>query len=201
MWAALQRALAKEPGLAALRYPIWSPQHRCHHEADVLLLHPRWGLVVLEVKGFQAGDVAQVCGQVWTLAGRLGRARQVEPVAQAKAQMFAWKQHFEAAGWRLWGTAVVVLPCMSREAWLAAGFGADPSRPAMLFEEDLAPSRLGPALAKLCAEAKAPAPEALAAAMASLTLGAPPRPRWGRALLALGLAIALLGLGWGLLGG
>lgn len=192
--------MAKEPGLAALRYPIWSEKHRTHFEPDLLLLHPRWGLVVVEVKGFRIADVAKVSGQVWTLASGL-YAKEHDPTAQAKAQMYAWVDHFKAHGVAFRGTPVVALPRIRRAEWARAGFDADPSKPFLLFEEDLAPSALGDRLEAFCAGHRQPEAEAFAKALKSLELLNPHRHRWprrlARGLWPLWLALALLAVGAG----
>ncbi len=140
-WDALQRAFAHDMGIAYYRYPIWREGAEKHLEPDVLLIHPKYGAFVLEVKGVTIRDIARIDGHTWTM--RQGfYAQSIQPVFQVEDQAYAVKgrleKHRDLRG-LLKYHARVILPFIQKCEWLDAGF--EPLE-LLWFKDDLEPHHL-----------------------------------------------------------
>jgi hypothetical protein len=92
VWNAIRRAFAGEPGAAYYRYHIFPRDARFGREPDILVLHRRLGVIVLECKGCGVGNVAAVNGTEWVMRDWYGD--RMFPVLQAEEQMFAVENRF-----------------------------------------------------------------------------------------------------------
>lgn len=147
VWNHLKEALRHEEGFAFLRYPIFPDEADYRFEPDILLLHRQWGLIVIEVKGCRAEQVAGLDGHVWRMADWY---REHEtPAAQAEKQMFALKRHFRHLTDRLRTHALVALPQVTDEEWAERGFDALPCNPRIIHQNHLTPARLRKRLQEL----------------------------------------------------
>lgn len=152
VWQRLKEALANEPGYACLRYPIFASHRGRRHEPDIVLLHPRWGFVVIEVKGCRADQVKALTGHEWHMEN--WHCEVEAPYDQAQKQMWAMRRHFDRYALlrdRLPTTALVALPFVSESEWAERGFAQLPCNPGILHQNQLTPARLRRRLEELVA--------------------------------------------------
>jgi hypothetical protein len=180
VWASLKEAFKGDPGVAYYRYPIFARGGRRHREPDILLVHPRLGLWVIECKGCETRNVAAVLGHEWRM--RDWYEETATPPAQAEDQMFAVKNRYaERRETRdlLRFHFRVALPYVRRDEWRQRGFDGLTGE-AVLLREDLGPKALREALERGAASCpqKPLTPEEWGWATAVLRgeLPGPPRP-------------------------
>lgn len=150
VWNHLKEALRAEEGFAFLRYPVFPEEEAFRFEPDILLLHRQWGLVVIEVKGCRADQVASLDGHVW----RMNNWYQPHetPFEQAQKQAFALRRHFHgnpALAARLRTHALVALPFVTEDEWRERGFTGLPCNPRIIHQNQLTPARLRKRLQEL----------------------------------------------------
>jgi|WetSurMetagenome_2_1015567.scaffolds.fasta_scaffold764497_2 hypothetical protein len=64
LWDSMKKAFANEPEFAWHRYLITSMSGP-RFEPDILILHPAWGLNVIEIKGCFMKNIEAIDGPVW----------------------------------------------------------------------------------------------------------------------------------------
>jgi superfamily I DNA and RNA helicase len=156
-WGALKDAFGPaDAGVAFRRYPVVDDADgRFDREIDVLLLTREHGLVVLEVKGYTAEQIARIEGERWVLSGT--RQDAAAPYTQVREQGFRLLSHFtkepslmdQRANCVVAMHPVVVLPNVTREAWRARGFESIPASPRVVTGDELTPAALRDRFASL----------------------------------------------------
>ncbi len=152
VWASLKQAFRGEPGVAYYRYHIFPRGRQRHREPDVLVLHPEFGVVVIECKGCRIGNVAAIQGSEWVMRDWYEESE--APLEQAQEQMFAVKRRYdERRETRDLVTFhfAVALPLVKRAEWVARGYDRLTGN-AVLLREDLYPGTIRDTLARLAAE-------------------------------------------------
>ena len=135
MWDAIKDAFRRDAGVAFYRYSVKAKHNGVHYEPDTLVVLRERGVVVLECKGIRLEQLTEVQGQAWYL--RDSYSDQINPIAQVQKQMYAVKDRVlkvpslrSPVRFHAW----VVLPFITRAAWIGAGL---PEQSMVLFQEDL----------------------------------------------------------------
>ena len=151
IWEALKDAFeASEPGYCWHRYPITSMSGP-RLEPDLVILHPQWGLNVIEVKGCFLANIEAIEGYLWYM--RNWYDDQISPTQQAEKHMWAIVDRLKAFKYgllraetgdcKLTHRAFVGLPFITEPEWKKK-FGNHISAPKweVIFSTDLDPDRL-----------------------------------------------------------
>jgi len=86
VWKYLKIALAKEKGTCYHRFPIFSAD-RSRREPDILILHPQWGLYVVNCKGYKIENIEKIDDPIWKMEN--WQSTQETPVSEAEDQLWA----------------------------------------------------------------------------------------------------------------
>jgi len=122
-------------GTAFYRYPIFTKMGEIRSEPDILILHRKLGILIIECKGCVIGNIADIQGHEWTM--RNWYKETMTPVIQAEDQMYAVKNKLD--GLRetrnlMYLTFKVALPFVKRNEWKNRGFS---SEEVILYGDDL----------------------------------------------------------------
>lgn len=145
VWEWLKEAFKDEEGVAYYRYPIFTKTGRLNREPDILMLHRKLGLWVIECKGCSIGNINSIQGHEWQMNNWY---RETDtPVAQAEDQMFAIKNKLterrETRGLVSSFNFRVALPNIKQEEWELKSFNQLPStQGVVLVYENLTPAAL-----------------------------------------------------------
>lgn len=155
VWDRLKSALNSEDyGVAYHKYPIIDKGgDRFDHEPDIVLFHQTYGLVVIEVKGYQIDHIDRIEGHTWYLDGITQNTSR--PHAQARSQANFLRSFFVREndlvgerGCKVPINQLVALPNITRKEWDQAGFDG-PAAPQVILADDLTPVALRDSLADL----------------------------------------------------
>ncbi|MEL7078654.1 MAG: hypothetical protein AAFY50_06305 [Cyanobacteria bacterium J06648_1] len=151
LWQALQSALEQEPGRAYLGFRPRHPNGRIIKESDVLIIHPEYGICVIECKGCQIEEIDYIDGDEWHMKEGW-YSKTMQPLNQAKDAVFAVKKEVDdfikykldrPQALYINNTHLVALPCITRQQWLEREFNELPTlRGAVLLQEDLTPENI-----------------------------------------------------------
>ncbi|MFH1909556.1 MAG: NERD domain-containing protein [Chloroflexota bacterium] len=147
LWESIKSAFATtEPGYCWHRYPITS-RSGPRLEPDLLILHPQWGLNVIEVKGCSINHIEAIEGHIWYMTG--WTSSEIEPYDQAQKHMWAILDRLKgykygllrdetSGNCRIAGRAFVGLPFITEQEWRKR-FGEHLSAPKweLVFSTDL----------------------------------------------------------------
>ncbi|MDL0126420.1 NERD domain-containing protein [Halobacterium salinarum] len=148
VWERLKAAFDNDDyGVAYHKYPIIDKGgNRFDHEPDIVLLHREYGLVVIEVKGYQIDQIDRIEGHTWYLDGISQRT--AKPHAQARSQanflrsFFVREQELMGErGCKIPVNQLVALPNITRDDWDEAGFDG-PAAPQIITKDELTPAAL-----------------------------------------------------------
>lgn len=145
VWDRLKRCFTPDDvGVCYYRFPIVD-EHSAEldREADFVLLHQRYGLVVLECKGYTIDQIESIEGARWNLSGTSQEA--AAPYSQARDHGFRIRSPMmrepslvdERGNCHIVMTPLVALPNVSRDEWEASGFSDLPSAPRVILRDDL----------------------------------------------------------------
>jgi len=149
-WDALKVAFDAEPGYCWHRYPITSMSGP-RLEPDVLILHPQWGLNVIEVKGCFISNVESIDGPTWYM--RNWYEDEISPLQQAEKHMWAIVDRMkefrnrilreENGDCRVTHRAFVAVPFINEQEWQRR-FKNNLAAPKweLIFSTDLTPEQL-----------------------------------------------------------
>lgn len=145
IWKYLKIALAKEEGICYHRYPLISAD-RSRREPDILILHPKWGLYVINCKGYKIEDIDRIYDSNWILTN----GTQDTPLDQADDQMWfvAGKFRNESALRKkrediIQGHVFIGLPFITYAEWKAKGLDSPKdSSLSIIFGDYLEPEAL-----------------------------------------------------------
>lgn len=155
LWEAMKEAFASEPGYCWHRYPITSMSGP-RLEPDILVLHPQWGLNVVEVKGCSISNIEAIDGPVWFMKNWY--EDEIAPLQQAEKHMWAIVDRLkefrygilrEKSGYcKVTHKAFVGLPFITEQEWQSR-FAENISAPKWeaIFSTDLEPDKLRQRLA------------------------------------------------------
>jgi len=89
VWDRLKRCFtATDIGVAYYRFPIIDGQNNdLDREADFVVLHRKYGLVVIECKGYEIDHIDSIDGAKWSLSGTTQDA--TAPYSQARDHGFS----------------------------------------------------------------------------------------------------------------
>jgi len=155
VWERLKAALsADENGVAYHQYPIVDKGgDKFDHEPDIVLLHPEFGLIVIEVKGYKINHINRIEGHTWHLQN-IGQIRS-KPHQQARNQALFLRRFFMSEpslsgldGCRIPANTFVALPNITRAEWEERGFDG-PAEPKTLLSDDLTPTSLRDSLSNI----------------------------------------------------
>lgn len=151
LWTALKEAFENsETGYCWYRHPITSMSGP-RLEPDLLILHPGWGLNVIEVKGCFISNIETIEGHEWYM--RNWYKDQIAPLYQAEKHMWAivdrlkeFRYGFlrsETGDCKITHRAFVGLPFITEQEWREK-FGNHISAPKWetIFSTDLEPEKL-----------------------------------------------------------
>lgn len=145
IWKYLRIALAKEDGICYHRYPLISAD-RSRREPDILILHPKWGLYVINCKDYKIEEIDGIDDSTW----KLSDGTQETPLDQAEDQMWfviGKFRHESTLRIRrtdlIQGHVFIGLPFITRAEWNKKGlnFPKDSSL-SIIFGDDLDPEAL-----------------------------------------------------------
>ncbi|MEZ3170133.1 NERD domain-containing protein [Halorubrum sp. RMP-47] len=138
----------EQNGIGFYKFPVVDKAgERFEREPDFIILHKKYGLVVIEVKGYQINHIDEIIGQNWILQGTTQQESQ--PFSQAREQSLFLKSHFtrersllnERNQCLVSCNAVVALPNITQEEWEKAGHDTNPAT-RVLLADDLTPKSL-----------------------------------------------------------
>lgn len=138
-WEALQQRFADEVCLAYWRYPLFSHVGMHRKEPDILLLHPQYGVVVIEVKALTIDQIVGIDGHLWRYQHFYRDSG--NPYEQAEAHLFAFlamSDREPSLRRKIHGQALVALPNITRSQWQKKSFDQHPCCPPILFKDDIA---------------------------------------------------------------
>ena len=145
VWEWLKEAFKDEEGVAYYRYPIFTRTGKLNREPDILMLHRKLGLWVIECKGCSIDNINGIQGHEWQMSNWY---RETDtPVAQAEDEMFAIKNKLterrETRGLISSFNFRVALPKVKQKDWESKGFHQLPStQGVVLVYENLTPVAL-----------------------------------------------------------
>jgi hypothetical protein len=137
VWMAIRASLDKEHGSALYRVPVVSKGGFVCYEPDIILISGSGTPVVVECKGCRLEQIVKIAGGSWHMSDDWYR-RFERPIGQARDQALALRQLFRDQG--IDGVsvrAIVALPFVMREEWMASPHAASGIDQAILFAEDL----------------------------------------------------------------
>lgn len=150
VWERLKRCFTVDDvGVCYYRFPIVDQGNdEFDREADFVILHRRYGLVVIECKGYQIDHVEAIEGARWSLRGTA--QDHAAPYSQARDQGFRIRSPMmrepslvdERGNCHITMTPLVALPNVTREEWSARGFDDLPSAPRVILQDDLTKTAL-----------------------------------------------------------
>jgi superfamily I DNA and RNA helicase len=155
VWDRVKSAFGSEDyGVAYHKYPIIDKGgNRFDHEPDIVLLHQKYGLVVIEVKGYHINHIDRIEGHTWYLEGTAQRT--AKPHAQARSQANFLRSFFVREeglmgerGCKIPVNQLVALPNVTRREWEQSDFDG-PAAPKVITEDDLTPASLRRSFEKL----------------------------------------------------
>ncbi len=157
VWDRLKGCFTPEDvGVCYYRYPIVDQQNDdLDREADFVVLHRRYGLVVIECKGYRIDHIESIEGSRWSLRGTT--QEYAAPYSQARDHGFRLRSPMmreptlvdERGNCHITMTPLVALPNVGREEWVERGFDDLPSAPRVLLRDDLTKSSLREAFESL----------------------------------------------------
>lgn len=136
-------------GVCYYQFPIVdSGSNELDREADFLLLHQEYGLVVVECKGYTIDQIGAIEGNTWELRGTSQEI--ATPLSQARDHGFRVRGPMtqerslmdDRGNCEVVFSPLVALPNVSREEWEARGFDETPPADRVLVREDLRPATL-----------------------------------------------------------
>ncbi|MFD1586758.1 NERD domain-containing protein [Halorientalis brevis] len=171
VWDRLKRCFGPaDVGVAYYRFPIIDEHNEdLDREADFLLLHKDYGLIVIECKGYRIEHLDRIEGATWILQN-MGQDR-AAPYSQARDQGFRVRSQMmretelmdDQGQCSVVLTPIVALPNITRDEWEAHGFADLPSSPRVLCQDDLTPQSLRERLADVLGETELSVDEYLSA--------------------------------------
>jgi len=145
VWDRLKRCFtATDIGVAYYRFPIIDGQNNdLDREADFVVLHRKYGLVVIECKGYEIDHIDSIDGAKWSLSGTTQDA--TAPYSQARDHGFRIRSPMmrepsladERGNCHIVMSPVVALPNVTRAEWEHRGFDTLPSSPRVILQDDL----------------------------------------------------------------
>ncbi|NEQ88353.1 MAG: hypothetical protein F6K26_53050, partial [Moorea sp. SIO2I5] len=124
VWDAIKQQFNDQPGYCWHRYPITSYSGP-RLEPDIIIIHPEWGLIVIEVKGCYLQNIESIEGYTWYM--REWYKEEIEPYDQAQKHMWAiidrlkqFNHGFlrdEQGNCKITGKAFVALPYVREPLW------------------------------------------------------------------------------------
>ncbi|NES44043.1 MULTISPECIES: nuclease-related domain-containing DEAD/DEAH box helicase [unclassified Moorena] len=124
VWNAIKRQFNEQPGYCWHRYPITSYSGP-RLEPDIIIIHPEWGLIIIEVKGCYLEDIEAIEGHTWYMQDWY--KDEIEPYDQAQKHMWAILDRLkqfnhgflrnEQGNCKIAGKAFVALPYVSEPLW------------------------------------------------------------------------------------
>lgn len=152
LWRALKNAFEKtETGYCWHRHPITS-RNGPRLEPDFVILHPRWGLNVIEVKGCSIEHIETIEGHTWYMSDGWYE-EEMQPYEQAEKHMWAIVDRLKEfkhgvlrdqnGNCKVASRAFVGLPVVNEQEWRQR-FGSHISAPKweLVFSTDLSPEAL-----------------------------------------------------------
>ncbi|WP_207587420.1 NERD domain-containing protein [Halomontanus rarus] len=157
VWDRLKRCFtANDIGVCYYRYPIVDQQNdELDREADFVLLHRRYGLVVVECKGYRIDHIESIEGAKWSLTG-IGQDH-AAPYSQARDHGFRIRSPMmreqslvdERGNCHIVMSSLVALPNITRSEWEDRGFDRGPSAPRVVCRDELTSAAFRDALESL----------------------------------------------------
>ncbi|SFS68647.1 NERD domain-containing protein [Halostagnicola kamekurae] len=145
VWDRLKRCFtADDIGVCYYRFPIVDQQNNdLDREADFVVLHRKYGLVVIECKGYKIDHIRSIEGAKWTLSGISQDT--AAPYSQARDHGFRLRSPMmrerslvdERGNCDIVMTPIVALPNVTRAEWKRRGFDTLPSTPRVILQDDL----------------------------------------------------------------
>lgn len=135
-------------GIGFYKFPVVDRAgKRFDREPDFVILHKEYGLVIVEVKGYQIDHIDDIIGQTWLLKNI--SQDESHPFTQARDQGFFIQSHFSREAMlrdnrgncKVPMNPIVALPNITREEWQKAGHDASPST-RVLLADDMTPASL-----------------------------------------------------------
>lgn len=148
LWNALKVALANEPGRAYFGYTPRDNNGLIIKEADVLLIHPQFGICIIECKGCRIDQIDSINGDVWNMIDWY--QTKMQPLKQAEKAMYAVQNEIKkflkqeiGRPLKINYSHLAALPFITRQEWLDEEYDdLAQIRGAVLLEEDLTPEKL-----------------------------------------------------------
>ncbi|QTL97570.1 DUF4145 domain-containing protein [Iocasia frigidifontis] len=143
-WDAVRKSFSGRDCIAYWRYPIFSKRGENREEPDILIADKEFGLIVLEIEGYQLDDIAEVTADNWQF--KKTESNDCPPY-KVEDQLYAVKGLCQSDRTlrRISGRAAVVLPNITKKEWQKKGYPVDH----IIFAEGLGRKSLFKELAAL----------------------------------------------------
>jgi len=149
LWNALKVALTDEPdGRAYFGYTPRDENGLIIKESDVLIIHPEFGICVIECKGCQIHHIEEIIGDDWLMNGWYKKT--ISPLKQAEKAMYAVQNEINkflkkeiGRPLRINYSHLVSLPFVTHQEWLEDEYDELAHlRGSILLKEDLEPEKI-----------------------------------------------------------
>lgn len=123
LWESLKKALESEPGFAWHKYPITNISGP-NLQPDIVILHPRLGINVIEVKSCQIQNIEAIEGSIWYMTD--WEIDNIAPLEQATKHMFTIRDKMrdfrselrtDTGDCKIVAKAFVGLPFITEQDW------------------------------------------------------------------------------------
>lgn len=138
IWQACKNAFSGRQCIGFWRYPIFSKLGEKRKEPDILIIDRELGVIVIEVKNIEIGQIQAIEGHSWTYNNFYEKSG--NPYAQAEDYLFAIlgrNDREQKLRRQVRGRALVALPNISESEWKAKNLDQNPSCPPILFANQL----------------------------------------------------------------
>lgn len=138
VWKSLTQAFAHDACLAYWRYPLFSNVGERRKEPDILMLHQRLGIIIIEVKGLTIDQIHSIDGHRWSYNHFYKDCG--NPYEQAENHLYNFLSMADRQPEirrRVAGRALVALPNIYRHEWKDKGFDQLACCPPIIFKDDL----------------------------------------------------------------
>ena len=138
VWKSLTQAFAHDVCLAYWRYPLFSNVGERRKEPDILMLHQRLGIIIIEVKGLTIDQIHSIDGHQWNYNHFYEDCG--SPYEQAENHLYNFLSMADRRPEirrRVTGRALIALPNISKRQWEDKGFDQHPCCPPIIFKDDI----------------------------------------------------------------
>lgn len=120
-------------------YDLFHENFSGKREIDILLLHRKYGVIVIEVKGLHIKNIKEITGNDWICPNFYDKSG--NPYKQGEKQIRLLMEKLEKTdsdlAKKLGQRVIVALPLITNEEWESHEFHNRPNSPPIIFKDDL----------------------------------------------------------------